>query len=421
MHISAMLKFFGLNCDILYIYSSHVYCCYSANFFFLTGIFLDYFWQNSCWIFCRIMSAISSQRRVRQRTEAEQSAFQAKIMDRNVIAERNVVRADIMVPPLDRIYATIQHYNWGYLYTCACIVLTRLVRLFYANLEVAQNDERGVVLQSTVEGHIITVDAHIISNFIGVPVLNMPASPYNEVVLPPFLDDLREFFNAVPQGEERPTAIRIGALSPAHRMLGKIVVHNLWPVAKRSDLILKKAQFVYAIHLRLPLYLCKHILGVILEARDENNTGLPFGCLITQIILQSGINVNGEPKMNVLQPLSKQTLMKSNAQLRQDDFDDDMPAAMHVAFLDVASSSHTVPPSEPKAPYSQIMEALAAIQGGMTTMQQSIFSLQLEVQSINKRVEQTHLDLQECLQVHHPDSSDDDDDAARTVHMPEDV
>lgn len=74
-----------------------------------------------------------------------------------------------------------------------------------------------------------------------------------------------------------------------------------------------------------------------------------------------------------------------------------MPAAMHVAmhvtFPDVASSSHTVPPSEPEAPYSQIMEALAAIQGGMTTMQQSIFSLQLEVWSINKRVEQTHLDL----------------------------
>lgn len=27
--------------------------------------FLDYIWQYSCWFFCRIMSAISSQRRVR--------------------------------------------------------------------------------------------------------------------------------------------------------------------------------------------------------------------------------------------------------------------------------------------------------------------------------------------------------------------
>jgi hypothetical protein len=204
-------------------------------------------------------------------------------------------------------------------------------------------------------------------------------------------------------------------------MLAKIVQHNLFPVARPSDLILKRAQFVYAVHLRLPFYLCKHILGVMLEARDESNTGLPFGCLITQIILQSGINVNGEPRMKIQQPLSKQTLMKSNAQLRLDDSDDDMPVAMHVAFPDVASSFHTIPPSEPEENYSQIMEALAAIHGGMSTMQQSISSLQLEVWSINKRVEQTHLDLQECLRVHHPGSSDDEDDAAQTIPMPEDV
>jgi hypothetical protein len=84
-------------------------------------------------------------------------------MDRNVLAERNVVRADIMVPLLDSICETMQTYNWGYLYTCAYIVLTRLVRLFYANLEVAQDDERGMVLQSTVDRHIITVDPQIIS------------------------------------------------------------------------------------------------------------------------------------------------------------------------------------------------------------------------------------------------------------------
>jgi hypothetical protein len=83
------------------------------------------------------MSAISSQRRVRQRTEEERSALQTKIMDRTVIAEHNVIRSDIMVPPLDSIYETFQTYHWGYFYTCACIILTRLVRLFYANLEVA--------------------------------------------------------------------------------------------------------------------------------------------------------------------------------------------------------------------------------------------------------------------------------------------
>lgn len=176
-------------------------------------------------------------------------------------------------------------------------------------------------------------------------------------------------------------------------MLAKIVQHNLWPVVRRSDLILKRAQFIYAIHLRLPFCLYKHILVVILEARDESNTGLPFSCLLTQIILQSGISIAGEPKMKIQDPLSKQMLMKSNAQLWRDDSNDDdvpPPPPIPVGIPSVAFSSQSVPPSQPEVSYSQIMEALAAIHGGMssmqlsmTSMQQSIFTMQQEVHSIN--------------------------------------
>jgi hypothetical protein len=45
----------------------------------------------------------------------------------------------------------------------------------------------------------------------------------------------------------------------------------------------------------------------------------------------------------------------------------------------------------------------------MSTMQQSITSIQQEVHSINKRVEQNQLDLRECLKYHHPGSSDDEE------------
>jgi hypothetical protein len=139
------------------------------------------------------MSAGSPQRRVRQRTEGDKAALRAKIMDRPVIAERNVVRSDIMVAPLDSMHNIIQTYHWGYLHSCACVVYTRLVRLFYTNLEVVQDDERGLVLQSIVGRHTITIDPQILSQYIGVPVLQLPGSPYNEVVIPPSLDDLREF------------------------------------------------------------------------------------------------------------------------------------------------------------------------------------------------------------------------------------
>jgi hypothetical protein len=70
--------------------------------------------------------------------------------------------------------------------------------------------------------------------------------------------------------------------------------------------------------------------------------------------------------MKIQQPINKQTLMKSIAQLRRDDSNDEVPiaATMPVGFPDMASSSQTVTPSEPEINYSQIMEALTAIQGG---------------------------------------------------------
>jgi hypothetical protein len=141
--------------------------------------------------------------------------------------------------------------------------------------------------------------------------------------------------------------------------------------------------------------------------------------------------------MKIQQPISKQTLMKSNAQLGRDDSDDEEPppAAMPVGFPDMASSSHTVPPSEPEVNYAQIMEAFAILQKGMSSMQvsmssmqqsmcsmqQSFSSMQLAVHSIDRRVEQNQPDLQECLKYHHPSSSDDEDVADGILPMPEDV
>jgi peptidoglycan hydrolase CwlO-like protein len=93
------------------------------------------------------------------------------------------------------------------------------------------------------------------------------------------------------------------------------------------------------------------------------------------------------------------------------------PPHIPVGVPDVASSSQTAPPPQQDASYSQILEALAAIQRGMRSMQlsmssiqQSISAMQQEVHSINIRVEQNQLDLQECRKYHHPSINDDEDD-----------
>jgi len=64
-------------------------------------------------------------------------------------------------------------------------VLTRLVREFYTHLEVVQNEDNGIVLQSTIEGHVIQIDPQVISRIIGVPVLQISANLFNEVMEAP--------------------------------------------------------------------------------------------------------------------------------------------------------------------------------------------------------------------------------------------
>jgi len=102
-------------------------------------------------------------------------------------------------------------------------------------------------------------------------------------------------------------------------------------------------------------------------------------------------------------------LMKSNAQLRHDDmYDAPQPLPIHVVVPDMASFSQT---PQQDASYAQILEPLAELQSGMSTMRLTLSAMQQEVHSINLWVEQSQLDIQEWLRHHHPSSSDDEDDA----------
>jgi len=134
------------------------------------------------------------------------------------------------------------------------------------------------------------------------------------------IDFLHDFFGMRPQREDKShSQININALAPMHRFLAKIPVTNLWPQARRSELTLKKATLLYAIVMQTLFFLCKHILHTILEVRDEKNTILSFGCLITQICLQVVTDISdSKPCSQIPDPLGKQTLMKSNAQLRHE-------------------------------------------------------------------------------------------------------
>jgi hypothetical protein len=105
MYICHICCYYGL----LFLEES-LYYCHNAGFSMCTNKIISFgllFLANLVSFFCKTMSAGSPQRRVRQRTEGDRAALRAKIMDRPVIAKRNVIGFDIMVTPLDSIHDTI--------------------------------------------------------------------------------------------------------------------------------------------------------------------------------------------------------------------------------------------------------------------------------------------------------------------------
>lgn len=172
-------------------------------------------------------------------------------------------------------------------------------------------------MQTIVRGHTIQVDPQLISSMLGVLVLPVSSVPFPPGVEPPNMDFLHDFFGAWPQGEEEShSQFSIGAFAPMHRFLAKIVVTNFWPQARWSALTFKKANLLYVIVMRTPFCLCKHILHTMLEVRDETNTNLSFGCLITHIYLQFVTDISdSEPRSSIPDPLGILILMKFNAQL----------------------------------------------------------------------------------------------------------
>jgi hypothetical protein len=254
------------------------------------------------------MSSNNSPPKVRQRVEESVADRHLRMEKRQVLSERNLLRVYLRDQVLLPIGQLIQENQWEYLHNCAYPAFPILVRKFYGHM----------IMQTMVRGHTIQIDPQLISAVLGVPVLPVPGVPFLLGVEAPSIDYLLDFFGTRPQGEEKShSQIRIGAFAPMHQFLAKIDVTNFWPQARRSELTLKKATLLYAIVMRTHFCLCKHILHTMLEVCDETNTSLSFRCLITHICLQFVTDISdSKPRSRIPNPLGKQTLMKSNAQLR---------------------------------------------------------------------------------------------------------
>jgi hypothetical protein len=168
--------------------------------------------------------------------------------------------------------------QWEYLYNCACPAFPRLVLEFYGHMIVIQDDDRGLIMQTMVRGQTILIDPQLISSVIEVPVLPVSGVHFQDGDETPSIDFLHDFFGTRPQREDKShSQINIGAFAPMHRFLAKVVVTNLWPHARRSDLTLKKAILLYAIVMPTP-FACASTSCTLCSRFETRRTRVyPFG------------------------------------------------------------------------------------------------------------------------------------------------
>jgi hypothetical protein len=188
-------------------------------------------------------------------------------------------------------------------------------------LEVIQDEQGSLTLQTTFRGVTFRVDAALIGTTIGTNPVSFEGTHFPNFVVSPTMEELLMFFDPQHRVQDKVShSIRIGVFSSPQRLLAKIVQHNLWPIAQRSELVYKQARFLYAFIQQIPFCLYKHIVLTMLKMRDEHLAGLHFTCLVTRIHLQIVPDIPAkEPREKTKDTLGKHIMLKSNAQLRFED------------------------------------------------------------------------------------------------------
>jgi hypothetical protein len=142
------------------------------------------------------MSSDDSPPHVRKRIEESVVDRLHPMRSRQVLSERNLLRADVRDPVLVPIAKMLMESNWEYRYNYTCPAFPRLLWEFYGHMIIIQEDDRGLIMQTMVRGQQIQIDPQLISAVIGVPMLPVSKVPFPDEA--PSIDFLHDFFRTRP-------------------------------------------------------------------------------------------------------------------------------------------------------------------------------------------------------------------------------
>ncbi|KAE8055922.1 hypothetical protein FH972_012731 [Carpinus fangiana] len=181
-----------------------------------------------------------------------------------------------------------------------------MVKEFYANIE-------PIDLQSfrtSVRKKEFEVNRDLICSIIGVPLVNELTYPYLPDTFPDKEAMMMVFVDGTsPSWLSHQAKVKIIDFSEPMRTLSQIVSANIWLVGHYTDFGVDRAAFLFALTTGVPIDFSTHAIQLMLTAYEVDNSCLPFGCLITQILRHLGVEpLECEPFVRQKESFNKHTM-----------------------------------------------------------------------------------------------------------------
>jgi hypothetical protein len=253
----------------------------------------------------------------RKRSRKEMvKVLKEKFKKRTLVVERGVKVADLEDPAFSFILDIFRDRGWLSLFR-PVNAYVKLVREFYTNIDKISMTPPSFI--TTVLGAKIHVTAELFSKGTRIPLEPNHGYPFPSSNHPN-MTTMQTMF--APQTGlfwlEHEKFVPLGRFSPAMRLLARIVLQNVWPINRHSEIGFERARFMFGIVDGIPICLCTHAVAQMIEAYRDKSTSLPYAGLITKLLKHLELPIpNSEPVQVPQGYFGKATVQKSEAQLHQ--------------------------------------------------------------------------------------------------------
>ncbi|KAG6675550.1 hypothetical protein I3842_15G108700 [Carya illinoinensis] len=313
--------------------------------------------------------------------EAE-TAYRNTFSKRPVLGEREVSIHDFPSDDFQIIRHIFIERGWEKLTHALPTPCVEVVQEFYSNIAHFNLDDHSII--STVRGIQIEVSPAILRNLFTLPEVESPLYPYKGMGAPT-KTAMRNLFVGLtgPKWTAKTHRLPLHNMLPQYRLLAKIVLTNLWPISRHTEISLEKAYFMYALATGVSIDFPRHVIDIIHRSHVEKELNLPFGSLITQLAMVAKLPG----------PISALTVVKS--------------AAVITKKRPLTTESASSPP-EPSIPTSQLLEQISLLsqkmdsftakwEASQSKLEQQLAAVRSDCVQANDRLVQLSLDVQHIM------------------------